>query len=103
MILDAKRALILPLAIPAYIVAYCYTDFLEYGGPIQTLLRNTFSFQSSKDYFFPEIRSMGGAIFVMSFVLYPYIYLISKISFLSTPISLYELAKIHGKSTFFHA
>ncbi len=96
-------ALILPLAIPAYIVAYCYTDFLEYGGPIQTLLRNTFSFQSSKDYFFPEIRSMGGAIFVMSFVLYPYIYLISKISFLSTPISLYELAKIHGKSTFFHA
>tara|TARA_B100001996_G_C18670443_1_gene596534 strand:+ start:41 stop:1603 length:1563 start_codon:yes stop_codon:yes gene_type:complete len=96
-------ALILPLAIPAYIVAYCYTDFLEYSGPIQTLLRNIFNFQSSKDYVFPEIRSMGGAIFVMSFVLYPYIYLISKISFLSTPISLYELAKIHGKSTFFHA
>ena len=96
-------ALILPLAIPAYIVAYCYTDFLEYSGPVQTLLRNIFNFQSSKDYNFPEIRSMGGAIFVISFVLYPYIYLISKISFLSTPISLYELAKIHGKSTFFHA
>ena len=96
-------ALILPLAIPAYIVAYCYTDFLEYSGPVQTLLRDIFNFQSSKDYNFPEIRSMGGAIFVISFVLYPYIYLISKISFLSTPISLYELAKIHGKSTFFHA
>ncbi len=94
-------ALILPLAIPAYIVAYCYTDFLDYSGFLQTYLRTIFEFNSSHDYFFPEIRSMGGAIFVMSFVLYPYIYLLSKLSFLSTPISLYELATIHGKSKFF--
>ena len=94
-------ALILPLAIPAYIVAYCYTDLLDYSGFIQTLIRDIFKFKSSSEYFFPEIRSMGGAIFVMSFVLYPYIYLISKLSFLSTPISLYELAAIHGKSKFF--
>ena len=94
-------ALILPLAIPAYIVAYCYTDFLDYSGFVQTAIRDIFKFRSSNEYFFPEIRSMGGAIFVMSFVLYPYIYLISKLSFLSTPISLYELATIHGKSKFF--
>ena len=94
-------ALILPLAIPAYIVAYCYTDLLDYSGFIQTSIRNIFDYKSSSEYFFPEIRSMGGAIFVMSFVLYPYVYLISKFSFLSTPISLYELATIHGKSKFF--
>ena len=95
-------ALILPLAIPTYIVAYSYTDFLEYSGFVQTFVREIFLFENSKDYYFPEIRSMGGAIFVMSFVLYPYIYLISKIAFLSTPISLYDLAKMHGKSTFFN-
>ena len=94
-------ALILPLAIPPYIVAYSYTDFLEYSGFIQTFIRDIFLFKTSKEYYFPEIRSMGGAIFVMSFVLYPYIYLISKLAFLSTPISLYELAKMHGKSSFF--
>ena len=95
-------ALILPLAIPPYIVAYSYTDFLEYSGFIQTFIRDIFLFKTSKEYYFPEIRSMGGAIFVMSFVLYPYIYLISKLAFLSTPISLYELAKMHGKSSFFN-
>ena len=95
-------ALILPLAIPPYIVAYSYTDFLEYSGFIQTFIRDIFLFKTSKEYYCPEIRSMGGAIFVMSFVLYPYIYLISKLAFLSTPISLYELAKMHGKSSFFN-
>ena len=60
-------ALILPLAIPPYIVAYSYTDFLEYSGFIQTFIRDIFLFKTSKEYYFPEIRSMGGAIFVMSF------------------------------------
>ena len=56
--------LLLPAAIPAYIVAYCYTDFLEYGGIIQTTLREIFNWQSSKEYFFPEIRSMTGAVLI---------------------------------------
>ncbi len=94
-------ALLLPAAIPSYIIAYCYTDFLDYSGPIQTFLRDLFLFKSSSEYFFPEIRSMGGAIFVISFVLYPYIYFISKLAFTSTPISLYELAKLRGESIFF--
>ena len=95
-------ALLLPAAIPAYIVAYCYTDFLEYGGIIQTALRDIFNWQSSKEYFFPEIRSMGGAILILSFALYPYIYFITKVAFSSTPKNLFNVAKIHGKSQFLY-
>ena len=91
-------ALLLPLALPSYIVAYCYTDFLEYSGFIQTTLRDIFNFNSPNEYFFPEIRSLGGAIFVISFVLYPYVYLITKLAFRSTPTSLLELAEINGKN-----
>ena len=92
--------LLLPAAIPAYIVAYCYTDFLEYGGLIQTSLREIFNWQSPKEYFFPEIRSMIGAILILSFALYPYIYFITKVAFTSTPKNLFNVAKIHGKSEF---
>ena len=91
-------ALLLPLALPSYIVAYCYTDFLEYSGYLQTTLRDIFNFNSPSEYFFPEIRSLGGAIFVISFVLYPYVYLITKLAFRSTPTSLLELAEINGKN-----
>ena len=91
-------ALLLPFALPSYIVAYCYTDFLEYSGYIQTTLRGIFNFNSPSEYFFPEIRSLGGAIFVISFVLYPYVYLITKLAFRSTPTSLLELAEINGKN-----
>ena len=92
--------LLLPLAMPAYIVAYCYTDFFEYSGTIQSTLRIIFNWNSASDYYFPEVRSLGGAIFVMSFVLYPYVYFISKIAFKSTPVSLFEIAEIHGKNLF---
>ena len=95
-------ALLLPAAIPAYIVAYCYTDFLEYGGIIQTSLREIFNWQSAKEYFFPEIRSMTGAILILSFALYPYIYFITKVAFTSTPKNLFNVAKIHGKSEFLY-
>ena len=95
-------ALLLPAAIPAYIVAYCYTDFLEYGGIIQTALREIFNWQSAKEYFFPEIRSMTGAILILSFALYPYIYFITKVAFTSTPKNLFNVAKIHGKSEFLY-
>ena len=95
-------ALLLPAAIPAYIVAYCYTDFLEYGGFIQTALREIFNWRSAKEYFFPEIRSMTGAILILSFALYPYIYFITKVAFTSTPKNLFNVAKIHGKSEFLY-
>ena len=91
-------ALLLPLALPSYIIAYCYTDFLEYSGYLQTLIRNIFELNSPNEYFFPEIRSLGGAIFVISFVLYPYVYLITKVAFRSTPTSFLELAEINGKN-----
>ena len=95
-------ALLLPAAIPAYIVAYCYTDFLEYGGVVQTTLRDIFNWRSSSEYYFPDIRSMFGAILILSFALYPYIYFITKVAFKSTPKSLFDVAKIHGKSGFIY-
>ena len=70
-------ALLLPAAVPAYIIAYTYTDIFEYAGPVQGMLRDLFGWKTSQDYWFPEIRSMGGAILVMSSVLYPYIYLLT--------------------------
>ena len=94
-------ALLLPLALPSYIVAYCYTDFLEYSGIVQTILRDLFNFSSPSEYYFPEIRSLGGAVFVISFVLYPYVYLITKVAFKSTPASLVEFAEISGKNIFY--
>ena len=92
--------LLLPAAVPAYIVAYTYTDFLEYAGPVQSLLRDMFGWNSARDYWFPEIRSMGGAILVMGAVLYPYVYLMARTAFLLTPASLYETALVAGRDVF---
>jgi len=94
--------LLLPAAIPAYIIAYCYTDFFEYAGPLQTVLRTSFGWQSPRDYWFPEIRSLGGAMLVMASVLYPYIYMVTRIAFRLTPASLFEIALVHNKSQFWH-
>ena len=94
--------LLLPAAIPTYIIAYCYTDFFEYAGPVQSGLRAAFGWQSSRDYFFPEIRSVGGAILVMASVLYPYVYMVTRIAFSLTPASLFEIALVHNKSQFWH-
>ena len=94
--------LLLPAAVPAYIIAYCYTDFFEYAGPLQTALRTAFGWQTSRDYFFPEIRSLGGAMLVMASVLYPYIYMVTRIAFRLTPVSLFEIALVHKKSQFWH-
>ncbi len=91
-------ALLLPFAVPAYVVAYVYTDVLEYAGPVQTGLRALFSWESSQDYWFPEIRSMGGAILMMSLVLYPYIYMLARSAFLEQSISLYRIARSLGSS-----
>ena len=94
--------LLLPAAIPAYIIAYCYTDFFEYAGPVQSALRAAFGWQSPRDYFFPEIRSVGGAVLVMASVLYPYVYMVTRIAFRLTPASLFEIALVHNKSQFWH-
>ena len=94
--------LLLPAAIPAYIIAYCYTDFFEYAGLVQSALRAAFGWQSPRDYFFPEIRSVGGAVLVMASVLYPYIYMVTRIAFRLTPASLFEIALVHNKSQFWH-
>ncbi|MFC6635068.1 ABC transporter permease [Microbulbifer taiwanensis] len=75
-------ALLLPFAVPAYVIAYVYTDLLEYAGPVQKLLRDWFGWQTARDYWFPEIRSMGGAIAMLSLVLYPYIYMLARAAFL---------------------
>ncbi len=71
----------LPLAIPTYIAAYVYVDIFDAVGPIQTALRGLFGWHSAADYWFPQIRSLGGAIFVIGFVLYPYVYLAARALF----------------------
>jgi iron(III) transport system permease protein len=74
-------ALLLPLAIPAYIIAYTYTGMLDFAGPVQVFLREQFGW-SRGEYWFPEIRSLGGATAMLSLVLYPYVYLLARSAFL---------------------
>lgn len=71
-------ALLMPLAVPAYVGAYALVDFLEYAGPVQTFLRGLIGWTSARDYWFPEIRSLGAAILVISAALYPYVYLLTR-------------------------
>ena len=95
--------LVLPAAIPAYIIAYCYTDFLEYAGPLQTGLRALFGWQTSRDYWFPEIRSFGGAALMMASVLYPYVYLLARTAFRQTSRDLFEMTALSGRNMFVYA
>jgi len=96
-------ALLLPLAMPAYITAYSYTGLLDVAGPIQSALRSQLGLHFG-EYWFPEIRSLGGAIFVLSFVLYPYVYLLARSSFIEQSQHLRDVAQLLGYSrrkTFF--
>ena len=88
--------LILPLAMPAYVMAYVYTDFLEYSGPLQTALRLIFSWENRNEYWFPEIRSHGGAIVLLSLVLYPYVYALARAAFSAQAPSLLEAGRMLG-------
>jgi iron(III) transport system permease protein len=88
-------ALLLPLAMPAYIVAYAYTDALQFAGPLQTALRETFGWRRG-DYWFPEIRSLAGGIFVFSVVLYPYVYLLARTAFLARTAAMIDAARSLG-------
>ncbi len=90
-------ALLLPLAVPAYIIAYIYTDILEYAGPVQGALRELMGFHSARDYWFPEIRSLGGAITMMVLTLYPYVYLLARAAFLEQSTALMEAGRVLGR------
>ena len=94
--------LLLPAAVPTYLIAYTYTDFLEYAGPLQQALREVFGWRSARDYWFPEIRSMGGASFVLGAVLYPYVYMMARTAFMLTPAALFEIGMLSGRSLFLH-
>lgn len=87
--------LVLPIAAPAYVVAYAYGDLLDYAGPIQSQLRALFDWGAT-DYWFPEIRSLFGAAFVLSFVLYPYVYLLAFTTFSRQSGTLSEAARTLG-------
>jgi len=91
-------ALLLPLAMPAYIGAFVYTDLLEYAGPIQTAIREWFGFTRPSDYWFPEIRSLGGAITMMTLTLYPYVYLLTRAAFLEQNVAVMEASRTLGCS-----
>lgn len=91
-------ALLLPLAVPAYVLAFVVTDQLEYAGTVQSILRDMFEWTRPQDYWFPEVRSMGGAITVMTLVLYPYVYLLARSAFLEQSVCVLEVSRTLGKT-----
>ena len=93
------RLLVLPLAVPTYIVAYCYVELLDFSGPVQRLLRALFGWHTVKDYWFPDVRSMGGAMIVLSAVLYPYVYLTARASFVQQSVCVLEVARTLGQTS----
>lgn len=88
-------ALLLPLAVPAYIIAYTYTGMLEFEGPVQSQLRAWFGWGYG-DYWFPEIRSIGGAVLMLSLVLYPYVYMMTRAAFLEQSHGVMEVSRTLG-------
>lgn len=97
-------AMLLPFAVPAYVIAYVYTSLLDYAGPVQRGLREWFGWQNASDYWFPEIRSLEGAMLMLGLVLYPYVYLLARAAFLEQSPSLFAVSRSLGHSalsTFF--
>jgi len=97
-------ALMLPFTVPAYVIAYVYTSLLDYAGPVQIALKDWFGWQNAADYWFPEIRSLGGATIMIGLVLYPYVYLLGRAAFLEQSPSLFAVSRSLGHSalsTFF--
>lgn len=91
-------ALLLPLAVPSYILAFVITDQLEYAGNVQSALRGVFGWTSPREYWFPEIRSLGGAAVVLSLVLYPYVYLLARAAFIEQSFGLFEASRALGRT-----
>lgn len=92
--------LILPLAMPAYVMAYAYTDALQYAGPVQTGLRALFGWQGKADYWFPDVQSLGGAATMLIFVLYPYVFMMARSAFLEQSATLIEAGRTFGYGGF---
>ncbi len=88
-------ALVLPLAMPAYVMAYAYTDLLQFAGPVQGWLRQTFGW-SRADYWFPDVRTVGGAVLMFAGVLYPYVYLLTRAAFLERGSGVLEAGRSLG-------
>lgn len=88
-------ALLLPLAVPAYVMAYAYTDWLQFTGEVQTALRELTGWQA-RDYWFPEVRSLPGAATMLSFALYPYVYLVARTAFHDLSRSAIEAGRLAG-------
>jgi iron(III) transport system permease protein len=93
------RLLVLPLAMPTYIVAYCYVELLDFSGPVQRTLRALFGWRTVKDYWFPDVRTLTGAVLVLSAVLYPYVYLSARASFVQQSICVLEVARTLGRTS----
>lgn len=89
-------ALVLPLAFPAYVLAYAYTSVLDHPGVVQTLLRDMTGW-GPRDYWFPDIRSLGGAAVMLTLVLYPYVYLLARAAFLQQSGTTFLAARALGK------
>lgn len=89
-------ALLLPFAMPAYILAFLYTDLLEFAGPVQGALRDLFGWHSPRDYWFPQIRSLPGAAIVLSLALYPYVYLLARASLIAQSVCVLEASRTLG-------
>ena len=92
-----EMALVLPLAFPAYVLAYAYTHVLDHPGPVQTALRDLTGW-GPRDYWFPEIRSVGGAAAMLTLVLYPYVYLLARAAFLQGSGAAFLAARALGAS-----
>lgn len=88
-------ALVLPLAVPSYVIAYAYTDLLQFSGPVQSWIRETWGLRA-REYWFPDIRSLGGAAAVFTWVLAPYVYLPVRAAFAEMPANLGEAARLAG-------
>ncbi len=91
--------LVLPLAMPTYIVAYCYVDLFDYAGPVHAMVDQLFGWKNPKQSWLPEVRSLPSAIFILASVLYPYVYLTARASFVQQSVCALEVARTLGRTS----
>ena len=93
------RLLVLPLAVPTYIAAFCYVELLDYTSPLQGALRAMMGWKSARDYWFPDARTLTGAVLILAAVLYPYIYLAARATFVQQSVCMLEVARTLGRTS----